>query len=309
MLKGISTTRLAEICGVSQGTVDRALNNRKGINEETKKRILQVAQEYGYRPNIHARAIKSGKSMLIGVVVFDLNNQYFSDIITKIQEFCRQKGYLIIVTFTDKDPQKEKECIENLYRMSVDGIVICPINQGEEFENYLLSLKIPIVTIGNKLNSIPYVGINNTLAMAEATEYVISKGYEKLIYVKPPVGENNTFAQNERLNAFLNTVHVHGTEYAVSDMLSAMIHIGVSKKNALICPTDIYALKLYNIASQQKIGVIGFDNLRIIDELNLRLDSVSYDISATARSITDYMTQGKEITGYIGHKLVKRGSI
>ncbi len=309
MVKGISTTKLAEICGVSQGTVDRALNNRKGISEATKNKILQVAEEYGYKPNFHARAMKGGKSMLIGVVVFDLNNQYFSDIITKIQESCGQKGYSIIVTFTDKNPQKERECIENLYHMSVDGIVICPINQGEEFENYLLSLKIPVVTIGNKLKSIPYVGINNAIAMTEATEYVINKGYEKLIYVKPPLGESGAFAQSERLNTFVASVQVHGKEYAISDMLSAMIHIDVSKKNALICPTDIYALKLYSIAAQQKIGVIGFDNLRIIDELNLRLDSVNYDVLSAARSITDYITDGKEIGGYISHKLIKRGSI
>ena len=74
----ISTARIAEICGVSQGTVDRALNDRKGINPKTKEKILSVAKEYGYRPNIHASCIAGGRSMLIGVVVFDLKNQYFS---------------------------------------------------------------------------------------------------------------------------------------------------------------------------------------------------------------------------------------
>lgn len=96
---GISTTQLAKICGVSQGTVDRALNGRKGISPKTKEKILTTAQKYGYRPNIHARSIAGGKSMLMGVVVFDLENQYFSDILT---------------------------AIENLYLMSVDGIVLCP---------------------------------------------------------------------------------------------------------------------------------------------------------------------------------------
>ena len=56
----ISTTQLAQICGVSQGTVDRALNNRKGINPKTKEKILAVANEYGYRPNIHARSMAGG---------------------------------------------------------------------------------------------------------------------------------------------------------------------------------------------------------------------------------------------------------
>lgn len=178
---GISTTQLAKICGVSQGTVDRALNGRTGISQKTKEKILTAAQEYGYRPNIHARSIAGGKSMLIGVVVFDLKNQYFSDILTAIEKECALKGYSTIAMFTGKDERKEIACIDNLYHMSVDGIVLCPINKGEEYENYLLSLNMPIVTIGNKLENIPYVGIDNVLSMCETVEYVISKEYDKLI--------------------------------------------------------------------------------------------------------------------------------
>lgn len=186
---GIFTTQLAKICGVSQGTVDRALNGRKGISPKTKEKILATAQEYGYCPNIHARSIAGGKSMLIGVVVFDLENQYFSDILTAIEKEFTANGYSTIAMFTNKDSKKEITCIENLYHMSVDGIVLCPINKGEEFENYLLSLNTPIVTIGNKLDNIPFAGIDNALSMRETVEYVLSKGYEKLIYVKPRLTE------------------------------------------------------------------------------------------------------------------------
>ena len=117
MKDSISTNELARICGVSQGTVDRALNNRKGISEKTKQRILDIAKEYGYKPNIHARSIAGGKSMLIGVVVFDLANQYFSDMLMNIEKYCAGKSYSTVVMFTDKDPQKEIECIKHLYHM------------------------------------------------------------------------------------------------------------------------------------------------------------------------------------------------
>ena len=136
----ISTTKIAEICGVSQGTVDRALNGRKGIHPETKEKILNVAKEYGYRPNIHARSIAGGKSQLIGVVVFNLNNQYFSDFLTSVEKYCSAKNYSTIVMFTNKDSAKEINCINNLYHMAVDGIILCPVNDGEEYENYLPGL-------------------------------------------------------------------------------------------------------------------------------------------------------------------------
>ena len=109
----ISTTKISEICGVSQGTVDRALNNRAGINKNTKEKILNVAKEYGYRPNIHARSIAGGKSHLIGVVIFDLKNQYFSDFLTQVEFYCNCLAHSTVVIFTDKNPQKEIQCLLN----------------------------------------------------------------------------------------------------------------------------------------------------------------------------------------------------
>ena len=306
---GISTTRIAEICGVSQGTVDRALNNRKGISSKTKEKILAVAKEYGYRPNIHARCIAGGKSMLIGVVVFDLNNQYFSDIVTSIQRHSSLKNYATVIMFTDKERRKEIVCINRLYHMSVDGMVICPCGQGEEYENYLLSLGIPIVTIGNRLNRIPYIGIDNTLSMQETVEYVLDRGYQRLIYVKPDLQEKNASAQIERLDSFYQTCKKRNTEYAVTDILHAEDNIRPQKRNALICPTDLYAMRLMHLAKKYHAGIIGFDNVRLIEELSLPLDSVAYDIDTAAKRIVGYIVEGISVFTPVRHQLVKRGSV
>lgn len=167
----ISTIKIAEICGVSQGTVDRALNNRNGISPKTKEKILSVAREYGYRPNIHASSMAGGKSHLIGVVIFDLKNQYFSDLLTQVEFYCNRLGYSAVVMFTDKDHQKEIQCIQDLYQLSVDGIVLCPSNRGEEFENFLLSLDIPVITFGNRLSKFPYV----PLTAKTAVEHIVNR--------------------------------------------------------------------------------------------------------------------------------------
>lgn len=305
----ISTTKIAEICGVSQGTVDRALNDRKGISPKTKEKILNVAKEYGYRPNMHARSIAGGRSQLIGIVVFDLNNQYFSDILTNIEACCASKGYSTVVMFTNKDHKKEIECIHNLYHMAVDGIVLCPINAGEEYENFLLSLNIPVVTFGNKLNSIPHIGIDNASAMKETVEYVLNRGYKKLIYVKPRLQEKNTFAQKERLDAFTAACDNAKVRYVVTELPDAEREMEKYTPCAFVCPTDIYAIKLLSVAGKYKAGIIGFDNIRLIDELDLKLDSVSYDMKSTAKAAVDHIVNGKPVPGSIPHQLVKRGSI
>ncbi len=306
---GISTTKIAEICGVSQGTVDRALNNRKGISAKTKEKILKVAEEYGYRPNIHARCIANGKSQLIGVVVFDLKNQFFTDILTNIEKICTSRGYSTVVMFTDKDSKTEIECIKNLYHISVDGIILCPINSGEEYENYLATLKIPIVTFGNKLNSFPYVGIDNGIAMKDVVEHIIKEGYKKLVYVKPKLNEKNTFAQSERFSQFSQMCEKSGINYTVTDLFSAENEIKNSSSCAVICPTDIYAIKLLSIAQKYKAGIIGFDNIPLIDELELKLDSVKYDLTLTAQMAVEYIIDGTPIEKPISHSIVERGSI
>ena len=125
----ITTSMLAKICGVSQGTVDRALNNRPGISEKTKENIINTAKEYGYRKN-------EENNRQIGIVVFNLNNEYFSGLITDIEFALRKIGYSTVVKFTHYSKQYEIKCINNLYNMGVEGIILCPVNSGENFENY-----------------------------------------------------------------------------------------------------------------------------------------------------------------------------
>lgn len=305
----ISATKIAKICGVSQGTVDRALNNRTGISEKTKEKILSVAKEYGYRRNIHASSMAGGKSYLIGVVIFDLKNQYFSDLLTQVETYCNRLGYSTVVMFTNKDHRKEIQCIQNLYQLSVDGIVLCPSNSGEEFENFLLSLDIPIVTFGNKLNRFPYVGINNSLAITETVEYIVKKGYKKLIFVKPQLDQKNIFAQKERLDTFIEICKNDDIAYSIANLTNAESQIESTGTCAFLCPTDIYAIQLLPIAKKHGAGIVGFDNIRLIDELGVILDSVSYDVPLTAKTAVDYIASNTPVLNYIPHKIVKRGSI
>lgn len=305
----ISTTQIAEICGVSQGTVDRALNNRKGISPKTKEKILSVAQEYGYRPNIHARTMAGGRSQLIGVIVFDLNNQYFSDILTKLEHYCAEKGCSVVVMFTNKNEQKELECIQTLYAMSADGIALCPINSGEAFENYLLSLNLPVVTFGNRLNRISYAGIDNAAAMQDTVNTILDKGYQHLIYVRPALTEKNTYAQTERINTFLRICSQKEVAYTVTDLPHAEQAIASSCQNAFVCPTDLYAIRLLPAAQKHHAGIVGFDNIRFIDELDLKLDSVAYDIDAVAKAMADYIIDQKSIIEPFHHTLICRGSL
>jgi len=123
------------------------------------------------------------------------------------------------------------------------------------------------------------------------------------------VYQRNTFAQRERLNTFVEVCEKANIRYIVTNLLNAEHELEPDVLCALICPTDIYAIKLLDIAKKRKAGIIGFDNIRLIDELGLILDSVSYDVSSTAKMAVDHIINDIPIKEPIPYRIVKRGSV
>ena len=108
---GITTKDLAEICGVSRTTVNRALQGTGRIKEETKRRILDTAKQLGYEPDLVARSLVSGKSMMIGVIIVDLKNQYYPKMVNAIAERVLEDNYILNITIhrDDKDGEKARK--------------------------------------------------------------------------------------------------------------------------------------------------------------------------------------------------------
>lgn len=140
----ITTAMLAQICEVSQGTVDRALNNRSDINIKTKERILKTARLYGYRDTV---ADEHESLKQVGIIVFDLKNDCFSELVTEVESNFKSRGYCTVTMISHKDKKRELDCIKKLYAVGVEGIVVCPVNRDKNFKRFLGLFNIPIVTV------------------------------------------------------------------------------------------------------------------------------------------------------------------
>ena len=200
----ITTSQIAKICNVSQGTVDRALNNRPGIKAETKEKILRVAKKYGYREFVQAQACEIAGQ--IGVIVFNLNNEYFSELLTELEYTLREENLGMVMMMSHYDKDYEIECIRNLYNMGVKGIILCSVNNGTDFDNYLKLFDIPIVSVGNRVESIPYVGIDDFKAMREMSLEVLKEQPKNIVYFSPALNYSDAFAQRLRYEGFLSVV-------------------------------------------------------------------------------------------------------
>ncbi|MBD0380927.1 LacI family DNA-binding transcriptional regulator [Paenibacillus sedimenti] len=286
---------IARICKVSEGTVDRALNARPGISKKTKEYILNVAKELNYTPNHLARGLAKGRSMTLGVILFDVRNPYFAQLMNAIEVKARELGYVVFPIFTHSDTQNERKALEHFKTRQVDGIIMFSVQSGHEFEKELLDLKIPIVTIGNRISGgWTYVGINERESMKDAVKHVVSQGYEEIIYICPPLtrrGEVNLYTLEERLAGCREGLSEMGKKEPLvimdSDYIKAISQIDLESqpKKAVVCPADIYALEVLNhykknkIRVPEQIGLMGFDDIDTLKYISPRLCSVRYPVS------------------------------
>lgn len=290
----ITVKDLARICGVSIGTVDRAINNRHGINPETKKKILDTAAEYGFVKNLNAISLSLGKPNLIGVIITNLKNEFLTTLLTAIESEASSRGYSTLIMLSNYSPESERECAERMRSMNIAGLIVFPVISDSEYYLNVVKTGIPVVTVGNRVEGIPYVGIDDFGAMKCGTEFVLSRGYKRLYYVAPlleKAGKQNISTQIMRRDGFLEAAG--GAEYllidnyhAYDELLSSLQSGSITSdeiKTALICPSDAYTIDCLPLI-REKVGIMGFDRLLMIGRLIPQLAGIVYPTADIGRA-------------------------
>lgn len=327
---GITVDDIAKACGVSRGTVDRALNNKPRISSETKEKILRISKEMGYRPDLLARSLVKGKTMSIGVVVFDIKNRFFAQLLNSIETEARKRNYFVNITLQEEDPDLEIQLINSLVDRRMDGIIICPVNKGEKFSKFIMDLPVPVMVIGNVISpDIPYVGIDECKAAKDATELILSKGYERIIFICPPLENKETeniYSHEQRFIGFSETMkaHKHIDNSVIShwEFLSDVEKLlqDQSKKTALFCSGDTFALDLIkhlrklNITVPHDIGIMGFDGIDTLEYVTPALATVFCPVEKIGRKAVENLLNlidGNNIDKHIlmQHEIVSGGSL
>lgn len=291
---------LAQICGVSEGTVDRALNNRPGIKASTKERILTTAAEMNYHPNHMAQCLATGSTKTIGVIGVDLRNNFFAMMIESIEMAAKEKGYFINLILTQNDPAKEREAVQYMKERQVDGLILFSICTGENYTTLLKGLRVPVVTIYNRLSpDFVHVDVDCRQIMRNSVSYLVDKGYRRIIYLDPHFQEMknrgiNVYSVEERRLGYLEGMEEEmlgkGTiieDFNVKELLSL---VKQEKEPAVfICRNDTPAITLLNIFRRngirvpEDVGIMGFDNIEILDSISPRLTSVDCGIKTIGR--------------------------
>lgn len=312
---------IARICGVSRGTVNRAIYNKPGINDETRKKILDKIAEVGYFPDRIAQNLVKGKSNAIGLVLHNMTNEFNTMMYDYVQQLCIERGYYLHFASSNSNPELEAENIQRLIEYNVDGIIIFPIDRRGELLRLALSKNIAIVQIQNLLPDLAAhsVTVDEHGAVHTAVTNLIQRGHRKIVFIEAMFGEYlyknqssrgryNRYVYEERIRGYLDAMKENGLKVIRSEIPVFFEHKDTNdnaagfvrqlmqeKPTALMCYDDFTALwmltglKEIGLRVPQDVSVVGFDDVNTLRFVEPALSTIHVNYAEVARCAGDIL--------------------
>ncbi|HSL01637.1 MAG TPA: LacI family DNA-binding transcriptional regulator [Rubrobacteraceae bacterium] len=176
---------VAERAGVSPATVSRVLNDVSSVGPEYREKVLRAIEESGYRPNRLASNLRRQKAEMIGVVVSDIENPHFTQMVRAVEDAAFRRGYRVLLCNTDESPEKQGAYLEMLAAERVLGVLLSPSNPGGEEISELIDLGIPVIAFDRTVEDprADAVVVDNAAGTWLATEFLIRAGHERIGFI------------------------------------------------------------------------------------------------------------------------------
>ncbi len=294
MTKKTTIYDIAKQLDIAAATVSRALNYNPKISKKTSKLVLETAEKMNYKKNNLALALQSGKSNTVGVIVPRINTNFFSSVITGIEEELRPEGYRVIICQTHEDEKMEIENINALLNAQVDGILMSISNVTEENSRIIQKIiqkNTPLVFFDRKLNAdgINSVTINDFEGAYLATQQLIKEGCDKIAHLS---GNQSLQLYEDRFLGYKKALEDNGLVYdqnlvvrsksTVEAGVEAMKHLlelpippnGLFSSSDFAALGAIQELKEHGITIPKDFCVFGFGNEPFTKYMELSISTV-----------------------------------
>jgi LacI family transcriptional regulator len=303
-MSDININELARQLNLSKSTVSKALRDSYEISQETKKKVLELAQQLQYIPNPYASSLRRKKSNTIGVVIPEVADSFFSHAIKGIESVAREKGYHVLVYLTYESFEREKAILKDFTSGRVDGVLISISSETPDTTHVdeMIGKNIPLVFFDRVLEGINTVKIttNDFESSYNATTHLIEKGCKKIIYISISRHLNII---NKRMEGYKKALEDHNMKYFDQDIIDcsndtdsnyAILKKILSRKNhpdGIIASvekltTPVYlACKDLHLSIPKDVKVISFSNLETALILNPALTTIrqpAFEMGQTA---------------------------
>lgn len=295
---------IAHDLGVSVVTVSKVLHNHADISAETRKRVLRRMKEVNYQPNLAARALSTGRTSLIGLIVPDLVHPFFAQVAKGISACLSAHGYSLIISSSEENPQLERREIDQMMARSVDALILASTESEQISVRKLTERELPFVLLDRKIPDFAanFVGNDDVLAGTMATKHLIEIGCKRIAHI----GGSEVSTALDRKEGYEATLAAHGlslsADYLIrhgrgDDSGDATGYGGMKsllklnpRPDGVFCCNDpiamgaIRAVLEAGLRIPEDVAMVGCGNVHYDDLLRVPLSSVDQDAAGLGES-------------------------
>lgn len=306
-VKSIVTIKeVAELAGVSVATVSRVLNKNGYVKAQTSAKVQNAIDKLNYTPNSVARTLFTKKSNTIGLLIPDITNPFFSELFKSVEKYAEAHGKLIFLFNSDYEIDRERKFLQLVTSRLIDSAIIVSDTLTEkDFDN----IDIPIVTVDRKIsNNISSLSINNYQGAKEAVKYLVGRNCQYIAHITGPKDnqtsiERKTGFLDEAKRQNIDNITVTGT-YDIKESVNVSRILLEKHPNidGIFAGNDIIAVGLIKglnkMAYQKPLSIIGFDGIRLGEEITPEITTLSQPIDEIASKAIEILINNKKKTHY-----------
>ena len=271
---------IARLAKVSIATVSRTINHVATVNPKMAKRVREVIDELDYFPNTQARALGSGRSRLFGLIVSDITNPFFPELIQGFEDIAVEHGYEILVSSTNYDPKRMAHCVRRMLERKVDGVAVMTFGIEEPLLDQLAKRNIPMVFIdvAPEGPGISLLKVDYQHGIRQGVQHLVAMGHRKIAFI---TGPRKLHSAQSRLGAFSSSLQECGIapapkwivegDHTLEGGIAALKQLLNAKPmpTAVMCSNDMTAIGVLHglyragLRVPNDLSVIGFDDIHI----------------------------------------------
>lgn len=306
MEKKVSIKDIARQLGISISTVSFVVNGKakeKRISEPVTKKVLELVEELGYKPDALAKSFRTGKTNIIGFLVDDISEPFFSGIARFIDEKASQKGYKIIYSSTRNNKNKAKELLQIFQDRRVDGYIIALPNGLEDEVKALTLSKKPVVLFDRYFRDMitDYVIINNKQSTYNAVEHLVDNGYKNIGFVTIDTIEQQML---DRLEGYEEAIAVRKLKPNIiklkypgaGDLIERISsYLQEQQLDAVIfsanylCMGGLRAIQQLNLKIPDDLAVVSFDDFELLEFAATTITAIAQPLEKIAENIMNIL--------------------
>ena len=295
---------IAKRARVSTATVSRVVNRVPTVNPQMAKRVWNVIEELGYYPNTQARALVSGRSRIFGLIISDITNPFFPEIVQVFETIAVQNRYEILLSSTSHDPKRMESSVRRMIERRVEGVAVLTFGMEEPLLEHLHVREVPLVfvDVGPQRPWVSNIRIDYLHGIRQGVQHLAALRHEKIAFISGPLKLKSSLARQQ---AFLRSVREIGVEADPALMVEgdhtmeggmaafAKLLAQSGRPTAVICSNDMTAIGVMrksheaHIAIPQDLSVIGFDDIRLAQFMIPPLTTIQMSQAELARLAFD----------------------